>query len=227
MQVANEFAPHISARGGDPVGVFRTYLQLLDNLQKQTPQQRGATFQMLAQQFGAAGPQAQAANGGVSPQQYQQLPAEIRELLDWKRQQQNEMQRQRFAQQQQEQAEAQAAEQEIVGFRSQPGREHFDAVSGLMTSLLRDGHVNTLEEAYTRACQIHPQVSASIQQAAQAKAQAEAQAKAAAQAKARRAAQAAGSVRGSAGRAPAPAPGSTGNLRDDIRNAMAELSGRE
>jgi hypothetical protein len=116
-------------------------------------------------------------------------------------------------------AESQA---EIDAFANDPSHSHFETVKPLMGTLLTSGQAKSMQDAYEQACRAHPDIFQTLVTASAATQQAEAIKKAEA------AKHAAGSVVGGPGGAiaPAPAPASTGSIRDDIVAAMAQVRGQ-
>lgn len=227
MQAANEYAPLIQSRGGNPVALFREFLGIMHQIQSSDPSQRARVFQQLAAQNGAdlrqlgfpGQPSAQNPQG-------QQPNIPIDQLVQ---RQVNEafQARQREEAQARERAEMQATNSEIEGFRSktdasgQPAYPYFDHVTSLMASILGGGVASTLEEAYQLAVKAHPETSALIAQAEQAKVRQAEEKRRKADSKRR----AAGSIRSSPGSAQV-ANGKDRSIRDELKSAFEEARGR-
>jgi hypothetical protein len=229
MLAANEFAPMIQARGGNPVGLFREVLSIINQIHNSDPGNRANIFRQLAAQNGvdlrALGMQSQ--QSGAQPQNTQQSNVPIDQLVD-RAVDQRLQARQRAEAQQREQAEIEATHSEIEAFRSkvdangQPSFPHFETLTGLMSAILSAGNATTLEEAYQLAVKAHPETSKAIEQQAQAAAQAAEDKRRKAEAARRKG----GSLRTGAG-SPPQANG-TGNrsIGDELRAAFAEAKSR-
>ncbi len=234
MQVANEFAPIVQARGGNPVAMFKDFMRIMGALHNAPdPQSRAAVFQQVAAQQGvdlrALGIQAQPSQQQGQPFPPQQIHSLVQQevnnrLTAWQQQ---------MARQQEEQAMQQTSN-EIEAFRTKvdaqgkPLYPHFDAVTSLMTSLINSGAASSLEDAYPLAVRAHPETSKLIeaeQKAAVEAAQAAQKAKEEQQRKAHKAQRAAGSIRGSPGSA-APNGKADRSVREELQAAFAEARGR-
>jgi hypothetical protein len=227
MQTANEFAPLIQARGGNPVALFREFLGILGTIQNSDPANRARVFQQLAAQNGVDLRQLGFPGQPNAPSQQQAPNVPIDQLVQ--RQVNEQFQAfQRQQAQERERAEMQSTNSEIENFRSkldasgQPAYPYFDYVTSLMASMLGGGVVSTLEEAYQLAVKAHPETSQLIAQAQAAQAQ-EAEKK-------RRNAEAArrksGSIRSGPGGSPAVNGSGNRSIRDDLKAAFEETRSR-
>lgn len=220
MSAANEHAQLIQARGGNPVGLFREFLGLLNRIHTSDAAGRAQLFRQVAAQNGVNFDQPPASGQAPSPQpQALQLPPPVLQTVqEWNafkaRQEQDVRDR--------EAAEMQQTTAEIETFRSDPAHPHFTAVTGLMASIIRSGVASTLEEAYSLAVKAHPETSKALEAEATAKRQAEE----AARQKAIAARRKAGSVRSGPGGAAPELNGSKGSVRDDLKAAMESVRGR-
>lgn len=227
MRTANEFAPIIQARGGNPVALFREFMGILRNLQTQDPTQRAALFRDIAARNGvdlSAGKPAEASSPSPSGEQPQIPPSLMQMSREWdahKRQLAESRERQAQEARAKQEAEMQETAAEIDAFRSKPENQHFDAVKDLMASILRGGAAESLEQAYQIAVRAHPEVSKLIEQQNEAARKAEEAKRAKADAARRKA----GSVRSGPGNTP-EVTGSRGTVRDDLRAAFEEVRGR-
>ena len=226
MQAANEYAPLIQARGGNPVALFREFLGIVHQIQNSDPANRAALFRQLAAQNGADLRQLGFPGQPNAPGQPQQPNIPIDQLVQ---RQVNEafQARQREETQARERAEMQATNSEIESFRSkvdasgQPAFPYFDHVTSLMASILGGGVASTLEEAYQLAVKAHPETSQLIAKAEQAQAAAKEEARRKAEAKRR----AGGSIRGGPGSSSQP-NGKDRSIRDELTAAFEEARGR-
>lgn len=226
MQAANEFAPVIQARGGNPVALFREVLGLISQIHNTTPQNRAQLFRQLAAQNGA-----DLSALGIPPAQNvpgQQPPnVPIDQLVQ--RQVNEQFQAlQRQQAQERERAEMETTNREIEAFRSkvdangQPAYPYFDHVTSLMASILGGGAAATLEEAYQLAVKAHPETSTLIVKAAEAEAKAKEEARRKAEAARRKA----GSVRTGAGSPPQANGAANRTIRDELKAAFEESRNR-
>lgn len=226
MAAANEYAPIIQARGGNPVGLFREFLGIMHQLHTSDPNNRANIFRHLAAQNGvdlrAFGIQPQP--GAATPNQPnvpidQLIQQQVNERFQaWNKQQE----------QQREQAEMQATNSEIEAFRSkvdangQPAYPYFDHVTSLMASILSGGAASTLEEAYQLAVKAHPETSQLLAQAQAASEKAKEDARRKAEAARRKA----GSLRTGPGSAPQANGAANRSIRDELKAAFEEARGR-
>lgn len=229
MAEATKYASVVQSRGGNPVGLFSEFMQILGNMGNMNPSQRGLYIQEIGRRLGAdfsqlPQRQAQASQPGATPQNQQVIhPAVAQMVQEWNQYRQNMQQqetRQRQEKEQYERAEMTRLTAEIESFRSDPKHAHFEQVSGLMTSLLNDGHAEGLEEAYNLAIKAHPQVSAQLELERQQQQKLEAEKRQ----KAQLARQKAGSVKGGTGNMTPNTQ--AGSVRAELEKAFAEARGR-
>lgn len=230
MRVANNYAPVIQARGGNPVALFNEFMGILTALHNGDGAQRLAVLRDVASRNGidprALGTSAQApqppGTTGQAPALHPAVTQMLREWQGFQRQQQETTARMQRQAQEQYATELAQANQEIEAFRAQPGHEHFDSVAAEMEAFLNAGSVTTLDDAYDRAVHANPETRKALEAAAEKERQAQAQK----QRDAARKQRAAGSVRGGYGQ-PAEAPsGSVGSVREDLKAAMAAAQSR-
>lgn len=225
MQAANEFAPVIQARGGNPVALFREVLGIISQIHNSPPANRAQLFRQLAAQNGA-----DLSALGITPAQNapgQQPPnVPIDQLVQ--RQVNEQFQAlQRQQAQERERAEMETTNREIEAFRSkvdangQSAYPYFDHVTSLMASILGGGAAATLEEAYQLAVKAHPETSQLIAKAAEVEAKAKEEARRKAEAARRKA----GSLRVGAGNSPSIPQGNR-TIRDELKAAFAEANSR-
>ena len=223
MAAANEYAPLIQARGGNPAGLFREFLGILHRLHTGDPATKAQLLRQVGLQNGVNLDQQPPGSGQAPPPSQQpnfQLPAPVMQTVqEW-----NQFKaRQAQEAQQREAYEMQQTTAEIEAFRSDGAHPHFNAVTGLMTSILRSEVVSTLEEAYQLAVKAHPETSKALEAEATAKRQAEEAVRQRAQAARRKA----GSLRsGPGGIPPTELNGSKGSVRDDLKAAFESARGR-
>lgn len=157
---------------------------------------------------------------GQAPQA--QLPPELQGLFHEVSSLKQTLAQRDQAQQQTQQAAIQA---EIQAFSSKPDILYFDDVKPMVATLLKDGHAETLDQAYQMACKAHPVIGDLIlrdQRAAETKRVAEE-----AKVKAATARHAGGSITGSPGMgAPQAVANQNSSIEDDVRAAFAASSGR-
>jgi hypothetical protein len=225
MQAANEYAPLIQARGGNPVALFREFLGIIHQIQNSDPANRANLFRQLAAQNGADLRQLGFPGQPNAPGP-QQPNIPIDQLVQ-RRVNEAFQARQRQDTEARERAEMQATNGEIESFRSkvdasgQPAYPYFDHVTSLMASILGGGVASTLEEAYQLAVKAHPETSALVAQAEQAKARKVEEQRRKVETKRR----AAGSIRGGPGSASQP-NGKDRSIRDELTAAFEEARGR-
>jgi hypothetical protein len=230
MEAANEFAPVVQARGGNPVGLFREFLGILSQIHNSDPASRAALFQRLAANNGvdlrAFGTQPQQPGASGQPNLPSQPQIPLQTLIAQTVQQQFEARQAQEARAREAQ-EMQATANEIETFRGtlneqgQPAYPYFDHVTSLMAAILSNGGAQTLPEAYQLAVRAHPETSKLIAQAEQVALAKKAEDKRRLEAKRR----AGGSLRGGPGNA-APANGKDRSIRDELRAAFEEARAR-
>ncbi len=221
MSTANEHAQLIQARGGNPVGLFKEFLGILNRLHTGDASTKAQMLRQIATQNGVNFDQPTPPGQAPSPPQpgFQLPPPVLQTVQEWNafKQQQEQQIRDREA------AEMQQTTSEIETFRSNAAHKHFDTVTGLMASILRGGAASTLEEAYSLAVKAHPETSKALE----AEATAVREASEAARRKAEKARRMSGSVRsGPGGTPPSELNGSKGSVRDDLKAAMDSVRGR-
>lgn len=220
ISTANEHAQLIQARGGNPVALFKEFLGILHRLHTGDPATKAQLLRQVAAQNGVNFDQPQSNGQAPSPQpqNFQLPPPVIQTVQEWNqfkaRQEQDVRDR--------EAAEMQQTTNEIETFRSDSAHPHFNAVTGLMASIIRSGVASTLEEAYSLAVKAHPETSKALEAEATAKRQAEE----ATRQKALAARRKAGSIRSGPGGFTPELNGSKGSVRDDLKAAMESVRGR-
>ncbi len=221
MSTANEHAQLIQARGGNPVALFKEFLGILHRIHTTDAPSRAQLFRQLAAQNGVSldQPQPNGQTPSPQPQGFQLPPPVLQTVQEWNAFKSQQEQ----AKRDQEAAEMQQTTAEIETFRSDAAHPHFNAVTGLMASIIRSGVASTLEEAYSLAVKAHPETSKALE----AQATAARQAEEAARHKAAQARRKAGSIRsGPGGVPPSELNGSKGSVRDDLKAAMESVRGR-
>lgn len=225
MQAANEHAPLIQQRGGNPVALFREFLGILGQIQNSDPASRAQVFRNLAAQNGVDLRQL-GFPGQPNAQGQQQPNVPIDQIVQRSVNERFQAMQQAQAQER-ERAEMQATNSEIESFRSkvdahgQQAYPYFDHVTSLMASILGGGVATSLEEAYQLAVKAHPETSQLIAKAEQAQVKAKEEARLKAQSKRR----AAGSIRGGPGSSSVP-NGKDRSIRDELTAAFEEARGR-
>lgn len=229
MSTANEFAPIIQSRGGNPVALFREFLGIIHQIQNSDPANRGALFRQLAMQNGAdLRAMGQPTGPGTPNAQGQQQPNVPIDQLVQRAVNEQFQARQRQEQEAREQAEIETTNREIEAFRSkvdangQPAYPYFGHVTSLMASILGGGAASTLEEAYQLAVKAHPETSALIEQSNQAAARAAEEKRLKAQAARRKA----GSIPPGVGNSPQANGAGNRSIRDELKAAFEESRGR-
>ncbi|RAK51205.1 hypothetical protein DJ017_19805 [Phenylobacterium soli] len=185
----------------------------------------------LRQFGGGQSPQLTGAEGQQAPTAQPEFAAVLTPLQQQVQALQQQLQQ--FSQHSEAEKLAQA-QAEVDAFAANPANIYFENVRPMVAKYLETGQAQTLQDAYDMAVWAHPEtreilIQAQTQNAA--KATQEAQAKKAQEeqqkAKAQAAAKAAGSVTGApTPGASAPAPGSTGNLREDLLAAKRLVESR-
>jgi hypothetical protein len=213
-QTVAPYEAMIRAEGGEPLKAVASLLQTAAALRTAPPHHKAQLVASLVKTFGVPVEALDAALVGEAPQQGQAAPEYRDPRVD-----------QLFAQMQQaqhhrQQSLVQRSQQELETFAA--GREFVDDVREEMADLLevaaKRGVALSLEDAYNRAVQLNPDISAVLKQREAAKAATNAQAST------QRARAATSSVKSQPAGAP-HAPQSRG-LRDDLEAALAAQSGR-
>lgn len=205
-QTVRPFEAHIIAEGSDPLTAFRNLMTFGARLRTDPPAAKAELIAGLIQQYGVDVQALDSALAGKPLPQTQQQPMQdprVDQLL-----QERQMM---FAQIQQRQAAE--VQQTVVSFSQ--GKEFFEDVREIMADLVdvaaRNGKELSLDDAYKRACMLHPEVSTIVEKRTAAeKAQQTSEA-------ARRARRAASSVRGTT-----PEPGATGEDQSETVRAALE-----
>jgi len=213
QEIAQPYLAQIQMENSDIPKAFQDYLQTAYALRMASPMQRAQLLHQVAQKYNVdlSLPHQQ----GASDPRVAQLEQQLHEMR---------MQMQGQTQQRQQQ-EQQGLLSEIDRFASEPGHEHFPTVRRMMGALMDAGDAPDMKTAYEMACHAHPEIRASLL-AAQQKA-AEEKRIAEQKALSERARSAAVSVTGAPGSSrPLNGAGSRGSVEDDVRAALAEVSGR-
>lgn len=209
-QAVAPFENHIRRQGGDPAQAVQAMLQFRHTLETGTEKQRAAA---IAQAFQFAGVSEDALVEAITGQrgqgggQAQQGPVDPRSIAAQVRQ---ELMQE--LQQQGQQRSYSKATEELATWSQD--KEFFEDVRPAMEGLIRAGVARGYQDAYDRACWANPDVRSILQQRDAAKA-ATSQVEATQRARAASSSvksQPASMANGSAG----------GNLRDDIRQSIAE-----
>lgn len=144
------FMPSLQRYNIDPVQHIGALMKAHHDLALGTPEDKLATFQRLAQDYGIdLGHLAPEAQPFVDPQ-VARLQTELREI------------RSTITNAEQQRQEAVIAENKakIAAFAGDPAHPHFDKVSSDMAALLQSGAAKTLEDAYERAVWMNPETRA-------------------------------------------------------------------
>jgi hypothetical protein len=217
QQLQQEYAPALAAEGVDVLTASRNLMQVSARLRFGTPQEKAATVAQIMQAYGVDVPTLDAIlSNQPLPQQQQVQQQQLRDprldglLSQIAQVRQSEAQRVQYE-----------AAQEVGRFGE--GKEFFQDVRALMADILdvssRRGIDMTLEQAYDRACQLDPTVSAVLAQRAAAGAQSNGNPSTA---RNRAAASSVRSTPAAAGGTPAQA----GNLRGAIEAAWDNAAGQ-
>lgn len=219
-EVVGPYEALIRAEGGEPLKAVGSLLQTAAALRTAPPAIKARLVAGIIQQYGVPVDVLDAALSGQAPAaQPQNAPQQFDpEALIQQAQQ-------RFAQQlqaQHQQAINTKAQQDTEAFVNGGGAEFLEDVRGLMANLLdaagRSGIPLSLQEAYDRACSIHPEVSKVVEQRRQA------QTATATQAATQRARAAASSVKTQPAGLQATSEPNT--VRGALEASIARLSGR-
>lgn len=227
MQAANEFAPVIQARGGNPVALFREFLGIVNQIHNADPANRANIFRQLAAQNGVDLRGLGITSQPGAPPQGQPPNIPIDQLVQRAVNEQFQA-RQRQQDQERERAESETTNREIEAFRSkvdangQPAYPYFDHVTSLMASILGGGAATTLEEAYQLAVKAHPETSRLIEQAVKDAARTAEEKRLKAQAARRKA----GSIPPGVGNSPQANGAGNRTIRDELKAAFEEARGR-
>lgn len=199
----------LAAENTSPIEAFKAFLNYAYIMRAGTPQQKLAALQNVARQYNVpiSAPASAPASDPRLETFQQRLDRIERERQDESRQRQ--------------QAESQALHSEIDAFAAQPGHEHFSEYRDQMAKMLDSGIAESLQDAYDKALKLAGLPTAEDQRK-------ESERVAAEKAKTDAAKRASGSVTGAPGGAKPNGRAANPNeaLRDTIRAAIAEHSGR-
>lgn len=152
------YLPMIRSEGGNAIETIGGILQTGYTLRTGTNESKVRAIEFLVNKYnidlGSMGSQGQQQNHYVDPT-VQQLQNQVWELTQ-AQQNQYEMV------EQQEQTQIHSV---INSFASDPKNIYFEDVKPRMATLLKDGHCESIEEAYTEACNGHPIIGPLIVQA--------------------------------------------------------------
>lgn len=207
--------------GGDPIAAVRGLMDTATKLRFGTPVEKAQTVAAIVKAYGVDIKGLDEALVGITPEQPQgvdpsMITSAVQQALA------PLMQRAQQHRALQDQQTAQQVQTEIEAFAADPKNEFFEDVRNEMADAMevaeRQGRTLSLQDAYTRACWLHPEVS-KVMLARQQGQSAQTLTQAAQRAKA-----AAVSVKGSA---PVgnPAPSEPASVRDAIERAI-EVHGR-
>lgn len=208
-QVIAPFENHIRRKGGDPAQAVQSMLQFRHTLETGTEKERATAIAQAFQFAGVSedalveaitGQRGQGGQGQSGPVDPRSIAAQVRQEL-----------MQEF-QQQGQQRQFSKATQELSTWSQD--KEFFEDVRPAMEGLIRAGVARGYQDAYDRACWANPEVRGILQQR-------EAATAATSQVEATQRARAASSSVKSQPASVANGSGG-GNLRDDIRQSIAE-----
>jgi hypothetical protein len=162
-QIVRPYEHMIRAEGGDVFGTINSLLQTAAALRTAPPAHKGQLIASLIDQFGVDLQHINAAWEGKGPQQQQQpqQSADPRFIAHQVRQEvMRDLQRER------QQVHVQKAQQDVETFGQ--SKEFFDDVkddvADFLESAAKRGLRMSLEDAYARACALHPEVSRVLEQ---------------------------------------------------------------
>jgi hypothetical protein len=207
-QVVAPFEGMIRAEGGDPLGVVSNMLQTAAALRMAPPQHKAVLVANMVKSFGIPIEALDQALAGQSPGPQQATPYQPPSFDP-------DTIAQKVRQDVLREMDAKRAQEKLEAFRS--SHEFFDDVQADMQLLIERGYAKSLDDAYNRAVQMNPDVSAAIQQRERAKAGT------ANPAAIQRSKAAASSVRPSPAAAPSAQPQ---GLREQLEAAIAATRGR-
>jgi hypothetical protein len=215
-QVVRPYEHMIRAEGGDVIGTIDSLMRTAAALRTASPAHKGQLFASMINQFGGDLDHINAAlNNGPPPRQSQQQSVDPNSIAEQVRQRVYQ-----DLQQQRQQAYSQKAQQDVESFGQ--NKEFFadvkDDVADFLESAAKRGLRMSLEDAYARACALHPEVSRVLEQR-KAASQANAQ-----QASTQRAKTASSSVRSQPASAVSAAPGD--DMDSVLEASWSRLSGR-
>lgn len=151
------YMAQIQAEGGTPVGAVKDLLNTAYLLRTGSPQQKANLVSEIAKTYGVDLAQITAAPAGdVDPtiQALQDQIAELRTLSN----------PDTIRKQLQDQQEIDNINAEVKAFASDPANIHYEKVKGTMASLLGNGQVGSLKEAYESAIWSHPDIRSTLMQ---------------------------------------------------------------
>jgi hypothetical protein len=147
--LAQEFAPYakiLADEGATPQAAIRALLETSYTLRFGSPEHKHALFMSLAQQYGID------LSRQIDPEKARlQWELDSRQVNDARNAaaQQDQLQR--------------SVNTELEQFINAPGHEHYDTVRTAMAGLMQTGVVQTLQDAYDRACWADPTVRTALQ----------------------------------------------------------------
>jgi len=146
------------AMGGGPQNVMPGLLQTASILQMGSPQQKADQVANLIKQFGVDIQSLDRVLVGKAPPPEQQQASQVEQLVNQRFQQMQQQQQQQAQQQQMQQSAS-----EIQSFASDPKNEFYRDVRAEMADIMdmaaNRGQEMSLQDAYQKACQLHPEVS--------------------------------------------------------------------
>lgn len=163
-QAMAPFQQYFALSGEPPAKTVQTLLSTASTLQMGTPAQKAQTVANLIQQFAVDVPALDHLLSGSDVPRETQEASQIERLLQEKL---APYEQHMAALQAQQAAAAQQGQQQIMSelqqFQSDPKNEFYNDVRGDMADILdmagKRGQNMTLDEAYRRACMLHPEVS--------------------------------------------------------------------
>ena len=221
MQAIQPYQMAIQAEGVDPITAVTNLMQVGTTLRFGTPAEKATTIAKLVKVYGVDIGALDGALVGEVPQNGQGYdPQAIQAMVQQQLQPLYQMAQQRRAQ---EQAEVETTtRQTIQQFAAKPENKYFDDVRGLMADITevatKNGQNISLDEAYKRACLLHPEVSQLMMSQQQGQT---------AQSLTRAAAKARGAAVSVKGGAPVGSPNRSepSSIRDSIEAAIESHSG--
>lgn len=152
-EVITPYMPIIQAEGGNPVAAVQNLLNTAYIMRTANPEQKTQLFMNLAKQYGVDLSQASQPSPYIDPQ-VETLQQRIQRL-------ENERLQDTQRTQQQEQATLQ---RQIEAFATDPAHPHYETVKADMAALLAQGRAKDLDDAYEKACWVHPDIRSTLQQ---------------------------------------------------------------
>lgn len=214
--IVTPYMPLIQAAGSTPANTINGLLNTAYQLQTGTADARKNIIRQIAKDYGV-----DLADIGAEQEYTDPTIAQLQREIESLKQAANPV---ALKSQLQEEMESAKINAEVQAFASDPANVHYQAVKGIMASLLGNGQAANLKEAYDMACYASPQIRSTLE----AKARAEQEAKRKAELAKKKHASA--SITGSPAisNSSAKKPQSTGytDPTDDLRAAFAELESR-